>query len=532
MQKQFFDLYINSKEGQRMLNSFTFTDDIDKCRENLQFIFDLVKDNIADENFESFLERFDDIHFSIDYTIDKLHLDENKEQGSFFEKLVDNFNYYLWDTDENGDFVTDEKDVLGKQGNYRLLACLIPYFSLILYMYYTEYEFFPIFYKDNFDEFTEHCINILGIDIPESPLQKNHKERVLYYNKLCEVLSNFRKENNLSKEELCACVYGFAPFASEKKQQLDNHDLPEPTRIWLTGANKNDYTETLETANKDTEKVWACNETTKRGDIVIVYALAPHSHIHSIWRAANDGYFNPFDYYCSRVKVTDCHKITPITFYDLKHDAYTSQMPIVRKNLNGINGIELSPKDYSEILRILREKEFDISVLPKLYVPNIIVDGEIKTEKDVEEKLLIPLLEKLGYNKPEKKDWVRQYQIEVGRKEKAIPDFVFFPTSDTKHNSDLNYQATAPFLIEAKYEIKNIHDRFNAFRQACSYARPLTSKIFGVCDKNGIRIYEGKNGYFSEDNIAFEDYWGNLNKPEIFLRLKKLIGRDVVVKLK
>ena len=56
-------------------------------------------------------------------------------------------------------------------------------------------------------------------------------------------------------------------------------------------------------------------------------------------------------------------------------------------------------EDYNEIKRILESKGFDTSVLPKLYEPTKIGDVTIELEKDVSEKLLIPLLEQMGWKK-------------------------------------------------------------------------------------------------------------------------------------
>src|SRR5690606_25823749 len=97
------------------------------------------------------------------------------------------------------------------------------------------------------------------------------------------------------------------------------------------------------------------------------------------------------------------------------------------KNFQGVSGVQFSATDYKELQRLLKEKAFDVSVLPQLYRPDLEIEGNLKNEKDVEEKLLIPLLEKLGYSA---NDWTRQLSQKAGRKEKAIPDFVFLPTGE------------------------------------------------------------------------------------------------------
>jgi len=109
----------------------------------------------------------------------------------------------------------------------------------------------------------------------------------------------------------------------------------------------------------------------------------------------------------------------------LKSDPYFSQVPIVRKNLQGINGVQLTARDYSELLRLIKGKGGNVEDYPKLFEGRSVEFGEIKLEKDVEEKILIPMLKRLGYAE---EDWTRQLTQKAGRGLKAIPDFVFFPT--------------------------------------------------------------------------------------------------------
>ena len=157
--------------------------------------------------------------------------------------------------------------------------------------------------------------------------------------------------------------------------------------------------------------------------MVIVYCTSPRSYLHSIWRAASTGIFNPFDYYHCRTTIRDGVRLPEISFSDLKDDPYFSQLPIVRRNLQGVNGIELSAKDYSELLKLAERKGGNATDYPPLFIGGAVDFGEIKLERDVEENILIPILKRIGYKDS---DWTRQLQLKAGRKEKAIPDFVFF----------------------------------------------------------------------------------------------------------
>ena len=66
-------------------------------------------------------------------------------------------------------------------------------------------------------------------------------------------------------------------------------------------------------------------------------------------------------------------------------------MPIVRKNMQGLNGVELKLSEYERILE-LGKCNAEIIKYDKGYT-----DKEYNTEKDVEDKIIKPLLRQLGY---------------------------------------------------------------------------------------------------------------------------------------
>ena len=346
--------------------------------------------------------------------------------------------------------------------------------------------------------------------------------RIIIYD-ICESLNNFQKENNLSDAELCACIYDFAPMLIEEDSRKS--ELPKPVNVWLTGASGKGDFEILDNLGEadnsfNPNLIWACNERTRRGDIIVVYCTSPRSYIHSIWRADSSGIYNPFDYYHCRTTVCDGVRVPKISFNDLKADKYFSQVPIVRRNLQGINGIELTAQDYSELLRFIEEKGGSITELPKLFEGGSLDFGEIKLEKDVEEKILIPILEKFGYTEA---DWSRQLSQKAGRTEKAIPDFVFFPRGE-KHFEN------APMVIEAKLDMSLITEQQKAFSQGLSYARMLRSKIMGICDKERLILYSvDNNGACDRNQPLYENHWKAIYSDEVEgARLKQLIGREII----
>ena len=213
-------------------------------------------------------------------------------------------------------------------------------------------------------------------------------------------------------------------------------------------------------------------------------------------------------------------KIPPITIKELRADPYLSQMPIVRKNLQGVNGVELTPKDYSEIIRYVKNRGDSVKMFPKLFESNTMDFGKIKIEKDVEEKILIPILQRLGYRET---DYTRQLSQKAGHGLKAIPDFVFLPRGE-KHF------ASAPLVIEAKFDMSPMAERINAFSQCLSYARMLRSKLMAICDKERLVIFSvDANGSSDRNNPIFEEHWTNIYSNNLVgARLNKILGKEVL----
>lgn len=418
-------------------------------------------------------------------------------------------------------FPENDRMIYVKKDDFRRKADLT--LALSIYLYFFHDYFKPMLLVQNHKLFQQNC-EALGIELPPLPRSKDYREYCMHYYDICQAINEFQDNNDLSDAETCAAIYDFAVLCQPETQRSE---LPSPTNVWLTGASGDDF-KFLDTLGDNGRginpaSIWACNERTRRGDIVVIYALAPRSHIHSIWRADTNGIFNPFDHYHCRTHVTDGTITPPITFKDLKNDPYFSNVPIVRKNLQGINGWELTAKDYSELLRMIKEHGGDTSKLPKLFDGAAVDFGVITNEHEVEENILIPMLEKLGYTE---KDWTQQHQQKAGRKEKAIPDFVFFPHGE-KHLEN------APMIIEAKLDMSSMVDFNNAYRQALSYARMMRSSIFAICDKERIIVYRmSAEGSANRDNPIYENHWAAIFPDDSeWGRLKQIIGRETIKQL-
>ena len=137
-------------------------------------------------------------------------------------------------------------------------------------------------------------------------------------------------------------------------------------------------------------------------------------------------------------------------------------------------------------------------------------------EKDVENKLIKPFLEKLGYTENEYK---QQLYIEIGNHNHAlIPDFVIHPVVSSGHQS-------ADFLVEAKLTISSNKLLEEAKTQARGYAKLLNSQYSVIAAKEGIWISKADDDY-SKDVLTFS--WAELKNEDNFFDVFKLIGNGKI----
>ena len=190
----------------------------------------------------------------------------------------------------------------------------------------------------------------------------------------------------------------------------------------------------------------------------------------------------------------------------MKDDPIISALPIVRKNMQGINGVELLPSEYNHLMDMAGVELF------RFQYEEESISEDICREKDVEDKLIKPLLLKLGY---EEKDYTQQLYIEIGNHNHAlIPDFVLLPNRSAGHSS-------AFAIIEAKKTIPNDKVLEETKTQARSYANQLKTRYSVVASKEKIWVTSEKDDYSKDIFIAA---WAELYDPDVFYQLEKMIG--------
>ena len=383
----------------------------------------------------------------------------------------------------------------------RTLGIIQP-ISYVLSRFAPEY-FFPYLFICRISELNR-ISDVFDIELPKLPKRTDYKGRCMYYWEMCELFYTFRKDNGLSSAELCAFLYD---FSSKVIGYIPFGENPQPSQAWFIGGLLYPKDKTLDA------KFWQSSPETKKGDILIHYETSPISAITCIEIAQTDGVIDPLFYYYSNTYIGERIDIPHVTLKELQYDAYFSKHPLVRKRFQGVNGRPASDEDYAELIRLIKTKGFDVEKLPKLYAPTFPKDIIIENEKDVEKRLLEPILNAMGWY--EHKDFIRQLSIHAGRGHRIFPDYAL-------HYDNKPEEERASVLIEAKLYMKSNRDIEEAFLQARSYAQLLSSSVIVLCDKLCLFIYE-KNGSFDRNNYK-RYYWTELEHPEIFNELKNKLN--------
>jgi hypothetical protein len=397
------------------------------------------------------------------------------------------------------EIIQNSKDI-----SIRELLAYITVISIVMYTLLPEY-FFPYFFLDHFFKL-EAIFNEFGIPLPPIPSKVKHEERLYYYFELCKALYEFRKNIGLSPVELNVFLYYFSKHIVDDFD-IREEELPSPTKVYISGATKEDCTGIIAQANPATKSLWAGNVNTLPGDIIIIYGCTPFSQINSIWRAISKGFLDPFSYWFNLIWVGHPVKIPGIGYQELVEDKIWSAKPIVKSHMQGVSGVQCTVEEYNAIIKLAKKKGFDVKTLPKITGPQLLIKHELNNERDIEMYLLEPLLNKLGFTE---KDWVRQMPVRMGRGERIYPDYAI--RANQKRGEE-----TAEFIWEAKYRITNQKQLKEAFFQAKSYALRLSAKGMALAAMEGIWLsYQDDNFYFDK---ILNYSWEELNKPDIFSKI-------------
>ena len=389
-----------------------------------------------------------------------------------------------------------------EQAVFSCFCDLIEYYTTFLFIIAPDY-FIPYYFQFNFN-ILEKIASEFDIDLPSMPIKKDYKGRFFYYSEICECLIRFREAHNMSPYELCAFLYDFAPQYIGGIDSYIVKELPPPRSAYFIGGSKDDIF-LADEANTITS--WQCSPDTQVDNMIVMYLRSPISAVDSIWRSVSIGFNDPFFYYYRCTYIANPVGISRITQKQLEQDEIFKNLPIVRKNMQGINGVELKPTEYNHLVEISNAD------VPKLQFDVIDNDYDFVNEKDVERKLIVPLIERLGYSPAE---YQPKIQIMVGNHNFVlIPDYTILPKVTTGHHS-------AFAIIEAKHHIPNKKAMDETCAQARSYAVQLKAKYSVIASKDKLWVYKPDDDY---TEAFFSSTWSDLNNPNTFSALFKMLGK-------
>jgi hypothetical protein len=478
-----WDLYRNSKQGRKEIRFFKNLD-IDKLSKKFNFCTEFeYYDN------KNTLQR-------VDIYQELLKILEGKVIHNFEQaKLL----FSKWVIDE----IKDQK--------YNVFIEFIEACSTALFKAFPDF-FLPFYFdRKNFPDFILICENF-GIPLPPFPKRQDWNKRTEYYFDICETLQRFRKKFNINSQEFPAFLYFFGVNLLVREEE---EELPKPSRIYFLGAGNSDVKEEdnvdfdfLDNADKESVSVWGAGSLKiKKGDLLLMYCLSPRKYVHSIWKAIEDSYIDPFSFYYYNVKVGFPYKVTPIPFQELKENKTLGENPVIKAHMQGMNGRPLTTKEYAELLRLLEQKGQNVSELPKLPVYDRNIE-HVENERDVEKKLIEPLLKDIGFKE---KDWVRQLPLKMERKIKYYPDYAI-------RVNMINEKAQ--IVLEAKYSINSDKQLRDAFDQARSYGLRLQSDKIILADRDFVWVFGRLNGDFNP-NPDLKLHWNDLTNSDNLYILKE-----------
>lgn len=399
------------------------------------------------------------------------------------------------------------------------------FLSMVLYAYMPEC-FLPNLYVMQFAYFKKFAEKY-ELKLPETPHRSDYRMRWFYYLEMCNILDKFADDNGfVDSGEICAFLYDFELTNIKEEMESDHkNQLPVvPEQAWILVGNYSDGEKSMESG------FWQSNELTHKGDIMLFYEKSPVKKLNAVWRALEDGFVDPFGHFYSysvigqKIEIPDDKAIT---FDEFKQNEYFNKDNrgtkgnYVSKNFQDVSGWPVTYEDYAEIKRILEAKGFDTSVLPSLYEPKALTGGNIELESDVSWKLLVPLLEEMGWKY--KEDFYDEVEFPAGRgttghQMDKRPDFCL-------HLKETDTEKEAQVVIEVKLNMKNTEEIHANYKQGVSYAKWGEAKVLVLCDKNQIRVYERTpKGKFDENKwIRFR--WEEMQNLEKYNELKRILSK-------
>jgi hypothetical protein len=204
-----------------------------------------------------------------------------------------------------------------------------------------------------------------------------------------------------------------------------------------------------------------------------------------------------------------------VPFAELAAHPTFKTWPAVRAHFQGASGRELPPDIYAALLDLYEEKGIDVTRLPRVETLELPDGVEIRSEHDVEEKLLEPLLLiPLGYQQA---TWRRQLAIRMGRGERYYADYAIGIRGKRG-------EERCGMIAEAKLTIPTERALLDAFRQARSYALRLEASFIVLASREGFWVIERGERAFATPTPTERVSWNEARSATVRARISRRIG--------
>ncbi|MEO8494178.1 MAG: hypothetical protein ABI614_03845 [Planctomycetota bacterium] len=338
---------------------------------------------------------------------------------------------------------------------------------------------------------------------------------------LTSAIAEFREKQAYEHWQAWALVYDLGPRLLARPAAYPT----TPPRIWIIAVNNKlgEFAEVDEQGPRDIGS-WAINPKAKRGDLALLYCVAPRSAVVAVFRVMSDSHRDPFGGWNGyRAEIGEKIPMPWITIQEMKTDEVLKDWRLVRRNLQGLLKFEVPEEMWERLKFIWQEKDAEVVRQLDQFVNagqgtrEIRLAGETWTEVEVEQKLVIPVLAELGW----KLDQTLVQQVPMlikvgsGRPKNVRADFVGYSGALT---------SIALLVVEVKRKISSAAQLQLAAEQAESYAGKLRCNRYAVASPEGFWVYELTFPGQSHPLAAVELDEGTTKVP--LTKLEPLIGYE------
>ncbi len=290
----------------------------------------------------------------------------------------------------------------------------------------------------------------------------------------------FRSRRKLEHWQVWSLVYDLAPRLLPSPPPY----AAGPHQVWMIAASRDSFQE-ADDMEPSKAAMWTINLNANRGDLALMYCMTPRSAFTHLFRVDQDAGDDPFGgYSLAWTRITDKVTLPPITLQEMRTDPVLRRWHQVKADFRGLNRSPIPEDVWVRIKQLVAEKDPETAELLERYE----VRGPRKrngslTETEFEDKVVIPILERLGWHPEKTLKRQHDFWIKVGsgRPTNVRADIVGYRGA---------LSSEVILVIESKRKITSEAELKSAREQCESYCGKLRCSRFAVAAPEGIWVYD------------------------------------------